>query len=114
MSEYVPEPYALILLALAAWRCWKLLADDRLTDRPVQWFLARPMDPKWPWRSGSRAKRDYWHEFIRCPYCLGTWIVGAWWLAWIFWPSEVEVAAVLPALMAIVGLIGTAWSAISE
>lgn len=91
----IPEPWEFALLALAAFRFWKLLADDRILDRPRDWLLAKfPTD----------QRETYWADFLVCPWCAGFWIVLTWWAAWLIWPHGVLVFAGLWALSAAVGL----------
>lgn len=98
MSEYVPEPWAFVLLALAAWRVWKLLADDSILDRPRDWALDHVVS----------------EEFLLCPYCLGFWASLIWWGSWLNWPDGALVVATPWAISAAVGLLGTAWNAITD
>ena len=55
----MPSLFEAVLLALAAWRVWHLIALDDLTDRPRRYVT---------------DGRDGLLEFIECPYCLGCWI----------------------------------------
>lgn len=100
MTEHVPEPWPFVLLALAAWRVWKLVGDDVILDTPRDWLVKR-IGPKFD-------------ELITCPYCAGTYIVLAWWAFWYSWPEETLIVATPVAIMAVVGLLGTVWSAISD
>lgn len=52
-----------VVIALASYRTWALIALDEITAP-----LRRPL-----------ARRDNWlYRFVRCPWCLGFWItVGA-------------------------------------
>lgn len=86
----VPDWWEAILLALAAWRCFQLLAEDDILERPRAWAVKR--------------LSDKWQDFITCPYCAGFWIAVAWWVAWLIWPYETTVVAVPWALSA--GVIG--------
>ena len=77
----IPEPWAFALLALAAFRVWKLIAEDTLLDRPL------------------RRLREW--EAVTCPWCSGAWITVAWWAAWLLWPHGTLVAAVALAVDAL-------------
>lgn len=68
----IPYWYELVLLALAAWRCFQLLAEDDILDTPRRYVTSR-LDEKW-------------QLFIECPYCAGFWIWVAWIAAW--WIDE--------------------------
>ncbi len=91
MTWAIPNWYAALLLALAAYRVWRLFALDTILD-PVRRGLA----------SGSRRE-----EFLTCPFCLGSWIALASWVAWVAWPHGTLVAAAPFAIMAVVGLVGS-------
>lgn len=90
MTWQIPTWYGTILLALAAYRTWRILALDTILDKPRdRWFP-------------EGYKRT---EFLTCPYCLGFWVSLAWWLAFIAWPHWCLVAAAPLAISALVGLI---------
>ena len=82
----VPDWWEAVILALAAWRTFQLLAEDDILDRPRRYVTGK-LDAKW-------------ELFIECPYCLGFWIAVAWWVAWIIFPYETLVVAVPWALSA--------------
>ncbi len=89
----VPNWYEVLLLAVAAWRVFQLVAHDGILDRPRRWALRLGRD----WQKdgddvpeGFRAK---WALFLECPYCAGAWIAGAWWVAWLIFPHATLVAA---------------------
>ena len=107
----IPDWYVLILLALASYRTWRLLAEDDILDRPRNALLR--LDPKWR-KEGDPTGSDYREtlgNFISCPWCLGFWIVIAWWAAWQIWEFGTEVVAVPMALSALVPLIERVTSA---
>lgn len=68
-----PGTWEAVLLALAAYRLWKLAAEDKITDRPRDWLVARI--PEWA------------EEWLACPWCAGFWIGGAVWAGWWWWPT---------------------------
>ena len=69
----------LVLLALAAWRVFQLIAVDDILDRPRRYVTDR--------------LSEKWDLFIECPYCAGFWIALAWWAAWQIDRSGTLVAA---------------------
>ena len=75
-----------MVVALAAWRTWHLLALDDILDRPRR-YVTRLGD----WREdGDTVPADYRQgiaEFLECPYCFGAWIACAWVVAWAVWPE---------------------------
>lgn len=83
----VPDWWQTILLALAAWRTWKLLAGDMILDRPRRYVTGG------------------WGDFLGCPYCSGFWIALGWFGAWEQWSHGALVAATPLVLSAIVALI---------
>jgi uncharacterized protein DUF1360 len=95
----IPEPWAFALLALAAFRVWKLIGDDAILDRPRDAAIDRLRE----WSPDRSTKIEY---FITCPWCAGFWITLLWWCAWLAWPHGALVAATLFALSAVVGFLG--------
>jgi len=91
----VPSWYGLILLGLAAYRTWRLLAEDSILDKPRL-------------RLYQRIRKESFVDFVSCPWCFGAWLVLAWWGAWQLWPHGTLVAAGPLALSAVVGIIGWA------
>ena len=101
----VPDWWEFILLSLAAWRFWHLLAQDDIFDRPRR-YITR-LGPKWE-KEGDPTGNDYREglgNWIECPYCSGFWVALAWWGAWLIFPTEVMYATVPFALSA--GVIAT-------
>lgn len=82
----VPDLWEAVLLSLAGWRIWHLLAHDAILDRPRRKVLRLAKD--WsseakPGTPGSDPGDDYrleWAKFLTCPYCAGFWIGALWWL----------------------------------
>lgn len=96
----VPNWYQLLLLGLAAWRTYRLLAEDIILERPRRWLVN--LDPLW--RQGQPLNigyRDRLAEFINCPYCLGAWTAIVWWAAWLIWPHATLIVAAPCAISAI-------------
>lgn len=101
----VPDWYELVLLSLASWRLWYLLAHDDLFDRPRR-YVTR-LGPEWekegdPTPKGYRVRVGNW---IQCPYCSGAWTAVVVWVLWLIFPTEVMYATVPFALSA--GVIGS-------
>lgn len=88
----VPEAWEAVLLALAAWRTFQLLAGDDILDPSRRYVTDR--------------LSEYWEDFLTCPYCAGFWIAVAWWVAWQIWSVEALIAATPFALSA--GVIAAA------
>lgn len=97
----VPQWYALVLLALGAWRVWRLIALDDITDKPRRYITGLG----WNWKEGHSPPKGYRErlaDFIQCPYCLGFWVALAWWGAWQAWPHGTLVVAAPFAISAVV------------
>ena len=72
-----------MILALAAYRCYQLVSDDTILDRPRDW-LTRKLD----------RESEKFSLFITCPWCAGFWISVGWALA--FWADERAVWVAVP------------------
>jgi Protein of unknown function (DUF1360) len=99
---HVPGPWQAVLLALAAYRLWRLAALDVITQQLRHWVTRWPgFEDAVP--TGYRAELA---QFIQCPWCLGFWVAACWWAAWIAWPHAALVAAAPFAISAAVGVLG--------
>lgn len=83
----MPSPFEAVLLALAAWRVWHLIALDDITDRPRRYVT---------------QGREKLLDFIECPFCMGFWVALAWVGAFALWDDGTAWAALPFALNAIV------------
>lgn len=99
--SYVPDWYELLLLGLASWRIFQLLALDAILDQPRR-YITR-LGKEWEEEGDALPKeyREKWALFINCPYCLGFWITVVWWVAWLIFPHGTLVVAALFALHAV-------------
>lgn len=79
-----------VLVALATWRLWRLVALDSLTA---------------PLRLRLRGRGQ---ELVECPWCLGTWLTaGTWAVTWGAVASLPRPGLVLGAASALTGALGT-------
>jgi hypothetical protein len=104
MTFAVPSWLVLSLLALAAFRTYRLIGRDAILDRPRKWAVNLPRD----WREDDTVPDDYREElamFLECPWCAGFWITLAWWAAWLASHRWAAIVAVPFALSAVVALI---------
>lgn len=96
-----------MLLTLASFRVWKLLAEDTILDRPRAWLLGvpgwKPVANETP-PEGYRVRLAL---FLTCPWCAGFWICLGAWVLWLLWPGATLVVCTPLALSALVGLIAT-------
>lgn len=112
MTWQAPGALELLLLGFAAFRFWKLLADDAITAR-LRWRLLGVRDdddlPELddPLLSKGERRQAYVATLVRCPWCLGSHVALAWWLAWCAWPHGTLVAAGALAVMAAVGVLAS-------
>lgn len=100
---HVPSWWAFLLLALAAYRTWRLVALDTVTDG---W--RRRVTRLGTWRDPESVPVDYRHglaEFISCAWCLGAWVTIGWWAAWLIWPHATLIVAAPAAISSLVGLL---------
>jgi hypothetical protein len=80
----------LVVVGLAAFRLWRLVAVDSL--------LA-------PFRAVLSDRLVSW---LSCPWCAGFWVGLAVWAVWRFWRSEwVDASLFVLAVSAVVGLTGS-------
>ncbi len=90
MTRVLPSPWEATILTLAAYRIWKLAAEDKILDRPR-----------------DRLPHNV-AEFVECSWCAGfhtSWVAYA---GWRLAPRATMTAAVPFALSAVVGLISHA------
>ena len=77
MGGALIEWWWFLLLSLAAWRFFRLIAEDTILDKPRRRLL-RLGD--WTEEDGEDnlpdEYKDEWATFITCPYCAGFWISG--------------------------------------
>lgn len=96
----VPNWYEFILLSLAAFRTFRLIAADTILDGPRERIIKRA---SWQLPSGEyRKKLDEW---AHCPWCMGFWITLAWWGFWLITERWSIILAVPWALSAVVALV---------
>ena len=85
----MPTPFEALLLGLASWRTWQLVANDDLTEPLRDRYL----------------KNEKVLDFVECPYCLGAWIAGAWVVAFATWSDGTLWAALVMALASVPVLV---------
>jgi hypothetical protein len=97
-----PSPWQFLVVALAVFRLWRLLAQDdlpwlvRLRNAAVG---ARETAGVWTFRHPTVA------HWLQCPWCLGAWLTVGWTVFW-WLDGRLALYVALPfALSATVGLI---------
>lgn len=78
--------FDLLVLVLAAYRLWMLIAKDAITQRWRQRLLGYD-------DTGSRNRWPHPHkrlaEFVHCPWCSGAWLSALVYLSWRLFPDGV-------------------------
>jgi hypothetical protein len=101
----IPSPWPFALLVLAAYRVWRLLAEDTILDRPRGWLYgAAGWDPE----SGDEPPPGFRAKlalFVSCPWCSGAWICAAVWAFWSWQPHWMLVVCVPFAISAAGGIV---------
>lgn len=97
-----PPVYHFLLLGLAAWSVFQLLAHDDILDRPRRWVLRLGRDWQEDGDPVPDNYRDKWATFLVCPFCAGFWIWVAWLVAYWIAPGAALPAALLMAGRAVV------------
>lgn len=101
----VPEAWQAVLLALAGFRIYRLLAYDVIM-RPLRIrFITHRAEVDGTTYVGPGRYRPKLDEFWHCPWCLGFWCSVAVWAAWLGWPGATLGASVPLAMSAVVGLV---------
>ena len=103
----IPSWYGLLLLGLAAWRTYRLIAEDTILEIPRRRLLR--LAPTWE-KEGDEPGDTYRFglgSFITCPWCSGFWLSLVIYLLWLWFPHATLVVCTPLALSAIVGLIAT-------
>ncbi len=94
----IPSWLGMSLLALAAYRIWRLLAEDTILE-PVRRRMIR----------GETVS-----ELVSCPWCLGSWVAIGWWICWYIWPHQTSIVAGPFAIAALVGALASLISKLED
>ncbi len=92
-----------LIIGLAAYRVWKLAAEDVILDplRDALLGTSRPIT-----NGPEHYKRPRVAAFVGCPWCLGFWISLGAWSAYHWWNGANTVLIATPlALSALLGLV---------
>lgn len=119
MTARVPDWWQFAVLALAAYRIYRLGARDTITE-PLRAKVSYPDDqaitlddspfttpeievvgaaPEFP-----KGWRIYLATLIRCPWCAGFYVSATVWIAWVIWPLWTLFLAVPWALSCVLGI----------
>ncbi len=94
MTWAIPDWWTVVLLALAAFRTWRLIGEDTILDGPRERFLVW-FEKRWAWG----------REWLTCPWCAGAEVAVLWWFAWIAWDRWTLIIATPLAISAVVGFL---------
>lgn len=100
----VPSAYQLILLAVAAFRVFHLLAEETILDRPRRWVLRLG---RWEAGSPPASYRHRLGSWLTCPWCCGFWVTGVGFVAFQLWEHTVTVLAAFVAATVVVPALQT-------
>ena len=104
----IPGPWIGIVLALAVFRLYRLLAYDDFppVERARAWVLGEKIS-KGPYVDGNHYvyDRPLLAKFWQCPFCLGFWLSAVVYVLWIYWPTGTLYGSFAFALSGAVGLI---------
>lgn len=119
MTVRIPDAWQFVLLALAAYRVYRLIARDTITE-PLRAAVSYPdtqavsLDEQ-PEDEGltvigtdtdiPKSWRVYVATLIRCPWCAGFYVSVGTWLLWDVWPRPVLFLATPWAIAAVLGLV---------
>lgn len=97
----IPSPLVLLVLALAAFRLFRLAAHDEFP--PVAWARDRILGAHIHTGRAATFDRPLLADWLLCPWCSGAWYSAGWYGAWLLWPHGCLYAAVPFAISAAVG-----------
>lgn len=81
----IPSPLVLVVLALAAYRLWRLAALDSFA--PLVWARDRAVGARFDEDDyPAGARRPLLAEWLTCPWCSGLWLSAAWYAGWLLEP----------------------------
>lgn len=106
--------FDLVVLALACYRLFVLVSEDKITAYWRQRLLGyndadeQGVSRRNHWRKGKPGRKKT-GEFIHCPWCLGFWLSLAAWLAYQAWPHGAIVVLAPFALSSLVAVISVAF-----
>jgi hypothetical protein len=100
----VPDWWAFVLLSAGAYRIWRLISEEDITDDFRRWLVRLGSDWK---EDGDPIPKEYREKlagFINCPWCLGAWISIVVWAFWEWSPHWTTVLMTPLAISAAVGI----------
>ncbi len=94
----IPSWWQFVILALAAFRIWRLIGIDDITAGLRDRVTHRSM-------ADTDGYRPTFDKFLGCPWCAAAWIALALTAAWWIWPHATLLVCVPFAVSAVVGLV---------
>lgn len=112
MTVSTPSWWTLTLLALAAYRLWRIVAKDTITE-PLRAMIGMADDTAFTLSeivefSGEKMPKSrlvYLTTLVRCPWCVGFYLSVVVWALWDIEPRWATFLAAPLAISAIVGLV---------
>lgn len=98
------SPWAFVLVALGAYRLWRIVARDSITEKARVAATGYADADAPPLEPGTRSPRRYLSALIRCAWCSGFYIAVAAYVCWRLWPHATLTGATPLALSAVLGL----------
>lgn len=87
----MPDALEVVLLAVASWRVWHLLAEDKgpfgLIDRARRYVTNLGSDWQEDGDPVPEGFRQDLQDFIDCPFCFGLWVAIGWTAFYAIWPE---------------------------
>lgn len=92
----IPDWWEMVLLVAGAYRLWRLLGVDKITEGVRDRFF---------WRFRDRGWATWVDDLVSCPWCLGSWLAIGVWGVWLVLPYPALVACGMLTAMTGVGLL---------
>lgn len=79
-----------LIIGAAAYRLWRLVAEDSITEGPREWLFAR-----------THEKVE---ELGTCPWCLGSWVAFG-----VTWLTDATIGVPAPVLVGLAAAVVVGW-----
>lgn len=79
-----------LLIGVASYRLWRLLAVDTITEAPRDWVLVRL--PQWV------------DDMTMCPWCAGSWLAFG-----VTWLTDTTIGLRMPVLVGLAAAVVVGW-----
>ena len=79
-----------VLIGLASYRLWRLIAEDTITERAREWYYTHTP--------------DVIEDLVSCPFCLGSWLAFG-----VTWLTDATIGIQAPVLVALAAATLVGW-----